>query len=204
MISYFVWGTSHPFLPAESDLGFLGVGFCLLGICLSHHRSPCASHPVTRTIVILITSLSYFQNRDMGQKRLRVANCRWCMVGWDRIAHPEYISYLQLSVPSSHVPSGAFSGLTMVRGLRSSHHRLTLTHISKLAGTYNPIIGACIILHTRRALVNALGALVVDGVLLLTMLIGLLRHAHRNSTGIWKLLYQQVTDKTFYSSCSGF
>ena len=108
MISYFVWGTSHPFLPAESDLGFLGVGFCLLGICLSHHRSPCASHPVTRTIVILITSLSYFQNRDMGQKRLRIANCRWCMVGWDRIAHPEYISYLQLSVLSSHVPCRCF------------------------------------------------------------------------------------------------
>jgi hypothetical protein len=92
----------------------------------------------------------------------------------------------------------------MVRGLRSSHLRLTLTHISKLAGAYNPIIDACIILHTRRALVNALGALVVDVVLLLTMLIGLLRHAHRNSTGIWKLLYQQVTDRTFSPSCSGF
>ena len=35
----------------------------------------------------------------------------------------------------------------------------------------------------------------VDVVLLLTMLIGLLRH--RNSAGIWKLLYQQVTPRQF-------
>ena len=34
-----------------------------------------------------------------------------------------------------------------------------------------------------------------DGVLLLTMLIGLLRD--RNSAGIWKLLYQQVTPGQF-------
>jgi hypothetical protein len=57
---------------------------------------------------------------------------------------------------------------------------------------YNPIVDACVILHTRRALTNAIGVLVVDVVLLLTMLIGLLLHAHRHSTGIWKLLYQQV------------
>jgi len=36
---------------------------------------------------------------------------------------------------------------------------------------------------------------VVDVVLLLAMLIGLLRH--RNSVGIWKLLYQQVTPGQF-------
>ena len=100
--------TNHPFLPVESNLGFLGVGFYLLGVCLPHHRCPPASHPVTRTIVILIVSLSYLQNRDMGQKRLRVAHCRWCMVGWDRIAHPEYISSLQLFATSSHVSCRRF------------------------------------------------------------------------------------------------
>ena len=58
---------------------------------------------------------------------------------------------------------------------------------------YNPIAGTCIVLYTHTELVNAFGVLVVDAVLLLTMLIGLLRHAHRGSTGIWKLLYQQVS-----------
>ena len=47
-------------------------------------------------------------------------------------------------------------------------------------------------LHTRRGLANALGVLGADAVLLLTMLIGLLRHAHKHPSGIWKLLYQQV------------
>ena len=40
---------------------------------------------------------------------------------------------------------------------------------------------------------NGIGILVVDVVLLLTMLIGLLQHVCRDSIGIWKLLYQQVT-----------
>ena len=92
----------------------------------------------------------------------------------------------------------------MVKCLQGSHLGLTLTQIAKLAGTYNPIIDACIILHTHRALVNALGALVVDGTLLLTMFIGLLRHVHRNSSGIWNLLYQQVTHRAFSPSCYGF
>jgi hypothetical protein len=49
-------------------------------------------------------------------------------------------------------------------------------------------------------IVNALGALVVDVVLLLTMLTGLLRHAHKSPTGIWKFLYRQVTIETCFSS----
>jgi hypothetical protein len=52
-------------------------------------------------------------------------------------------------------------------------------------------VDSCIVLHTREALTNTVGILVVDVVLLLAMLIGLLRHS--NSVGIWKLLYQQVT-----------
>lgn len=69
--------------------------------------------------------------------------------------------------------------------------------MTKVSGTYNLIVDSCIVLHTRRGLVNALVVLVVDIVLLLTMLVGLLRDAHRSPTGIWKLLYQQVTLKTF-------
>jgi hypothetical protein len=59
-------------------------------------------------------------------------------------------------------------------------------------GSYNTVLETCIVLHTRKGLVNAIGALVVDVVLCIAMLIGLLRHAHISSTGIWHLLYQQV------------
>ena len=61
-----------------------------------------------------------------------------------------------------------------------------------MKGTYFPILGSCITLHMRKCLVNAVATLVADIILLITMLIGLLRHAQRSSTGIWPLLYQQV------------
>jgi hypothetical protein len=64
--------------------------------------------------------------------------------------------------------------------------------LNKVAATYDPVVDACIIQHTHRGLVNVIGVLVADVVLLVTMLIGLLRHANKNSTGIWNLLYQQV------------
>ena len=67
----------------------------------------------------------------------------------------------------------------------------------EVAGTYSPVTGTCIFLHTHRGLVNAIGILVADAVLLLAMLIGLLRTSHRNATGIWKLLYQQVMLRMF-------
>lgn len=75
-----------------------------------------------------------------------------------------------------------------------------LTNYTKVAVTYNPIVDTCVVLHTHRGLVNAVGILVVDVVLLLAMLIGLLRHSHRNSAGIWQLLYQQVSFRAFSQS----
>jgi hypothetical protein len=62
---------------------------------------------------------------------------------------------------------------------------------------YSPVASACAILHTESGLVNAIGVLVADAVLLLIMLFGLLRHPHRSSTGMWKFLYQQVTPVRF-------
>jgi len=44
---------------------------------------------------------------------------------------------------------------------------------------------------THRGLLNAAGVLVVDLVLLVSMLIGLLRHAQRSTGDIWRLLYRQ-------------
>jgi hypothetical protein len=50
----------------------------------------------------------------------------------------------------------------------------------------------CTILGFHESLSAAVAALVADTALLMIMLIGLLRYAHRSSTGIWHLLYQQV------------
>jgi hypothetical protein len=117
------------------------------------------------------------------------------MVGWLRPARSEYVSYPhfpQLFVLTSRVlrlrSIRLDNGEEMSRGSRPDAHRKS----NKVTATYNPIADACVMLHTHRGLTNALGVLVVDVVLLLTMLIGLLLHAHRHSTGIWKLLYQQV------------
>jgi len=68
---------------------------------------------------------------------------------------------------------------------------LNIRSLTQIDGIYNPLLETCIIEGTHRGLVNALGVLVVDVVLLVTMLIGLLRYANRSSTGIWKVLYQQ-------------
>jgi hypothetical protein len=69
---------------------------------------------------------------------------------------------------------------------------------SQVEGSYNPVLESCIVLHTRKGLVNCIGALVVDVVLCVAMLIGLLRQAHRSSTGIWHLLYRQVMLRPFF------
>jgi hypothetical protein len=44
----------------------------------------------------------------------------------------------------------------------------------------------------RIFMISALGNLVTDGVLLISMLIGLMRSPHCSSFGLWHLLYQQV------------
>lgn len=65
--------------------------------------------------------------------------------------------------------------------------------LKQVKAEFNPLVNACVITKTHNALVNAVAVLVADMVLLLTMLIGLLRHSSRRSTGLWKLLYQQVS-----------
>jgi len=63
--------------------------------------------------------------------------------------------------------------------------------LAVLATTYDPFLNTCVGLDTHRDLLNAIGILTVDVILLLAMLIGLLRHPYRTSTGMWKFLYQQ-------------
>ncbi|KAI0250082.1 hypothetical protein BJV78DRAFT_619955 [Lactifluus subvellereus] len=66
-----------------------------------------------------------------------------------------------------------------------------LPSFATLKGLYNPNQGTCVILGIQKSLSAAFAVLVADTVLLMSMLIGLLRHAHRSSTGIWYLLCQQ-------------
>jgi len=68
---------------------------------------------------------------------------------------------------------------------------LCIRSLAEIIVTYDPTLGICVGRHMSRGLLNAIGVLVVDVVLLLTMLVGLLRYAHESSTGMWKLLYQQ-------------
>ena len=91
--------------------------------------------------------------------------------------------------------------LTLVRRFTNVLVVWTDAHqnLNKIGSMYDPIANACDILHTETGLVNAIGDLVADAVLLLSMLIGLLRHPHRSSTGMWKFLYQQVTHVRFSS-----
>jgi len=64
--------------------------------------------------------------------------------------------------------------------------------------TYNSVFGACIVLKTQRGLVSSIAILSIDTILFVIMLIGLLRHAHGGSTGIWHLLYKQVASNRFH------
>jgi hypothetical protein len=68
--------------------------------------------------------------------------------------------------------------------------------------SYNATLKTCAVLGLRKCLLNAISSLTVDLMLLMGMLIGLLRQAHRSSTGIWRLLYQQVIPYLFfYAGC---
>ena len=96
-------------------------------------------------------------------------------------------------------PTCACEDLTLVRRftnvlvVRPDAH----ANLIKIGSRYDSTVDACTVLHTDDGLVNAIGILVADAVLLLTMLVGLLRHPHRSSTGMWKFLYQQVTPVRF-------
>lgn len=68
-----------------------------------------------------------------------------------------------------------------------------LAQLEQAKVAFDPLVNTCAITNTHEGLVNALAILVADMVLLLTMLIGLLRHVSRRSTGLWKLLYRQVS-----------
>lgn len=140
---------------------------------------------------------SFFQYGDMASQCYRVVNCDRHIDGWSRAQYTKYVAVSPLFWSFSCRP--AQPDLTMVRTFVPLQQRMTHSSSTKVETSYDTILEACTTLHTRRGLVNSIGVLAVDVVLLLAMLIGLLRSAHKNSTGIWYLLYQQVsTSPSFY------
>ena len=88
---------------------------------------------------------------------------------------------------------------------RTSHFRssvLMRIQIKQVKPAFNPLVNACIVVNTHEGLTNSIAVLAADIVLLLTMLIGLLRHANKNPSGVWNLLYQQVTSNQLFSLAS--
>ncbi|KAH9010108.1 hypothetical protein EDB84DRAFT_1142763 [Lactarius hengduanensis] len=68
---------------------------------------------------------------------------------------------------------------------------LHIRTVTRIEVTYNSLFGACIVLKTQSGLASVVAILSVDAILLVIMLIGLLRHTHGGSTGMWHLLYKQ-------------
>jgi hypothetical protein len=89
--------------------------------------------------------------------------------------------------------------LTMVRVLSRCKIDSLNSRVCKIVPSRDPITEGCAALKTHRGLANAIAVLAVDVTLLIGMLIGLLRSAHKSSTGIWYLLYQQVTPSSSFT-----
>ncbi|KAI9456850.1 hypothetical protein BJY52DRAFT_536114 [Lactarius psammicola] len=68
---------------------------------------------------------------------------------------------------------------------------VSIRTLTTIEATYNSVFGACATLKTHSLVSAAATILAVDIMLLVTMLVGLLRHAHRRPAGIWHLLYKQ-------------
>jgi hypothetical protein len=184
-----------------------GIGFCLCGIRLTHHRSPRVSHPFDSVPqwLIVLTACDYYYYSSF---RIAIWN-RNIVVSL--IAVSAWLASVALNIRSTsrittcshyHLISLACAceDLTLVRRFTDVLVVRTDAHASfnKLDTMYNPIASACALQHTDGGLGSAMGILVADAVLLLTMLVGLLRHPHRSSTGMWNFLYQQVTHSFFF------
>ena len=187
-----------------------GIGFCLCGIRLTHHCSPRASHPfesISQWLIVL-TACDYYLlsfriaiwNRNIVVSSIAVGT--WSVSVALNIRGTSCIP----TCFHHHLisPACACEDLKLVRNftnvlVRTDAH----ANLNKLDTMYNPIASACAVIHTEDGLLSAIGVLVADVVLLLTMLVGLLRHPHRSSTGMWKFLYQQVTHIRFSPANAG-
>lgn len=109
----------------------------------------------------------------MGSPYLRVVNRTFYVVGWSRGQHAKCVSYFRSSHNTSRLPGFLHEAVT------------------RIDVAYNSVLDACVVLKTQRGLASSIAILAIDTMLFVIMLIGLLRHAHGSSTGIWHLLYKQ-------------
>jgi hypothetical protein len=83
------------------------IGFCVCGICLTHHPSSRASHlsDSSHAIAHSPSACDYFifQNRNMEPQHHRVIHFSWHMVGFYRVEFPEYVLYPHLFSLPSHI-----------------------------------------------------------------------------------------------------
>ncbi|KAH8997695.1 hypothetical protein EDB86DRAFT_897693 [Lactarius hatsudake] len=135
----------------------------------------------------LAAFIVFFVDTDGGKvpcQPLIVANYALPYVSW---AFASLIIVIRvIAIWNRHIIMSSIAIATWLAGLG-----LNMRNLAMVDASYDPILQTCITLKTHRGLTNAIAVLVVDIVLLVAMLIGLLRHAHRSSTGIWYLLYQQ-------------
>ncbi len=115
--------------------------------------------------------------------------------------------FLRLSLAlSSHFPFPSSqrlgAGAKFSTEVPISETLYSCAQLEQVEVTIDPLVNTCVIAKIHKNLANVLAVLVVDTVHLLAMLIGLLRHPSRRSTGLWKLLYQQVRSDPFSSLAS--
>ena len=185
------------FLPLlKAILTSAGAGIHHLGIRVPYYRSPHVSYPChSSLLVILIMSFS-FRIAIWDRKVLpsRIAVGLWLTGVALNIYCTFYVS--QLCALCSHFSCLHLrrldNGATFCTSLAFKGAGLTHTLDQKMKVSYNAAVGTCAISSLHKLLVNGIGVLVVDMLLLMSMLIGLLRFEHRSSSGIWRLLYQQV------------
>ena len=180
-----------------------GVRIRRLGIRLSYHRSPRASHPCDSCHLAFLSCLFILES----QYGITNESFRGFPLAYGWLA--KRLIYIvccvnKLCTPCSHFPCfhlRRFNPGTAFLRQSSLWNCQAHAHTNqKLKGDIVFQEGPCIGLGLRRTLPSAVGVLVVDTVLFMSMLIGILRYAHRSSTGIWYLLYQQVIPGHFSST----
>ncbi|KAI9439563.1 hypothetical protein H4582DRAFT_1536206 [Lactarius indigo] len=141
----------------------------------------------TRYTTFLTFILFFVQNDSGGKVSCRpfiIANCALSYVSWGFASLIIVLRIIAIWNRNTVVSSIALS-LWLV-GLGISTRTLAL-----IEPKYDPDLKTCVFLKTHNMISAAVTILAVDLMLLAIMLMGLLRHAHRSSTGIWYLLYKQ-------------
>ncbi|KAH8984002.1 hypothetical protein EDB86DRAFT_169820 [Lactarius hatsudake] len=135
----------------------------------------------------LLMFIVFFIHNDSGHVPCQpfiIANYALSYVSW---AFASLIIVLRIiAIWDRNIIVSLIAVSTLLAGLG-----LNIRTLTKIESTYNSAFKACLVLNTDSGLVGAGAILAADIILLMIMLIGLLRHAHGSSIGIWNLLYKQ-------------